>query len=233
MEAVEAGKELERVFVQDGINNDLIKNLKKLLGEKKIIYSKVPLQKLQRLTPKNHQGVVAFISSIDYYSLDQMIPSLFEEGKVPLLMMLDRITDVRNFGAIARSAECFGCHALIIPVTGNAPVNDDAVKTSAGALHRIAVCREKNLNETASFLRESGIQIIACTEKSQKSLSEADLKIPTAFILGSEEDGVSSSLMKTADQKVKIPMEGKISSLNVSVAAGIVLYECTRQREKT
>ncbi len=230
IEAIQSGKEIERIFIQQGLNNSLINELKILLKKNNIVYQAVPVEKLNRLTRNNHQGVVCFISEVNYYKIEDVVPQIFEEGKIPLLLILDRITDVRNFGAIARAAECAGVDAVVIPSKGAAQVNADAIKTSAGALHRIKVCRENNLKEVIEFLKQSGIQVVACTEKTESIIYAADFSIPVAIIMGSEEDGISGEYLKRCDAKVKIPMSGKISSLNVSVAAGIVLFEVMRQR---
>src|SRR5690606_2725841 len=177
-----------------------------------------------------HQGVIAIISPITYQKIENLIPVIYERGEVPLLLILDGITDVRNIGAIARTAECTGVHALIVPKRGSAEINPDAIKTSAGALYKIDVCRQDNLAETVKFLQESGIQVVACTEKAQDDLYQKDLAGPVAFVLGSEEHGVDSNLIRCADHLAKIPMVGTIASLNVSVSAGGVLYEALRQR---
>ena len=190
----------------------------------------MPLEKINRLTRKNHQGVFAFISPIDFHNIEDVIPTLFEEGKNPLILVLDRITDVRNFGAIARTAECAGVNAILIPEHNAAAINADAIKTSVGALHKITVCRTWNLKLSLQFLKDSGLQLIACTEKTQDDMYKLDYSPPTAIIVGSEEDGVSAEFLRMCDAKAKIPMIGKIASLNVSVATGVILYEAIRQR---
>lgn len=233
IEAIRSGKEPERIFIQQGLNNPLTNELKTLLSKNKIVYQLVPVEKINRLTRANHQGVVCFISEINYFKIEEIVPTIFEEGKVPLLLILDRITDVRNFGAIVRSAECAGVDAVIIPSRGAAQVNADAVKTSAGALHRVKICRENNLKETIDYLKQSGIAVIACTEKTDELIYSADFKLPTAIVLGSEDEGISPEYLKRCDNKVKIPMSGKIASLNVSVASGIILFEVLRQRMKS
>jgi 23S rRNA (guanosine2251-2'-O)-methyltransferase len=174
--------------------------------------------------------VAAVLPLIQYHLTEHILPEIFEEGRIPLLLVLDRITDVRNFGAICRSAECAGVNAVIIAEKGSAQVNADAVKTSAGALHRIVLCRERDLKSTLLFLKESGVRLISCTEKAEKNFYECDLTVPAAFILGSEENGVSPEYMKLCDARAKIPLSGEIKSLNVSVAAGIILFEAVRQR---
>jgi 23S rRNA (guanosine2251-2'-O)-methyltransferase len=193
----------------------------------------VPPEKLKRITDKNHQGVVAYLTEITYYNAGELLNGVFEKGRIPLVLVLDRITDVRNFGAIARGAECAGVDFIIIPSRGAAQINGDAIKTSAGALHRMKVCREDNLKTTLEFLRESGLQVIACHEKTDKLIYDADFTKPTAVIMGSEENGISNEYLKRSDLQVKIPMSGSIASLNVSVASGIVLYEAVKQRLAT
>ena len=230
IEAVEAGKTIDKLFIQKGLHNDLFAELWKLVRVKRINYKHVPLEKINRLTRKNHQGVFAFISPIDFHNIEDVIPKLYEEGKNPLVLVLDRITDVRNFGAIARTAECTGVDTILIPEQNAAAINADAIKTSAGALHKITVCRTWNLKLALQFLKDSGIQLIGCTEKTQDNMYKPDYSPPTAIIIGSEEDGVSPEFLKMCDAKVKIPMRGKIASLNVSVATGVILYEAIRQR---
>jgi len=230
IEAVEAGKTIDKLFIQKGLHNDLFAELWKLVREKRINYKHVPLEKINRLTRKNHQGVFAFISPIDFHNIEDVVPALYEQGKNPLILVLDRITDVRNFGAIARTAECAGVDAIIIPEQNAAAINADAIKTSAGALHKITVCRTWNLKLAIQFMKESGIQLVGCTEKTQDDMYKADYTTPTAIIIGSEEDGVSPEFLKMCDARAKIPMAGKIASLNVSVATGVILYEALRQR---
>ena len=230
IEAVKSGKTIDKLFIQKGLHNDLFAELWKLVRRKRINYKHVPLEKINRLTKKNHQGVFAFISPIDFYNIEDVTPTLYEEGKNPLILVLDRITDVRNFGAIARTAECAGVNAILIPEQNAAAINADAMKTSAGALHKITLCRTWNLKLALQFLKDSGIQLVACTEKTEETMYKADYTAPTAIIMGSEEDGVSQEFLKMSDIKVKIPMKGEIASLNVSVAAGIIIYEAIRQR---
>ena len=232
LEAIAAGKEIDKIFIQNALHGEHIGELKKMIAKYSIPFQYVPVEKLNRLTLKNHQGLVAYLSSITYYSVEDILPPIFEEGKTPLLLILDRITDVRNFGAIARNAECSGVNAIIIPSRGAAQINSDAMKTSAGALHKVPVCRVENLKTTIDFLKNSGLQIIACSEKAENYYYDLDLSLPTAIIMGSEEDGISSEYLKRADFKVKIPVLGEIASLNVSVASGIMLYEVIRQRRE-
>ena len=230
IEAVNAGKTIDKLFIQKGLHNDLFAELWKLVRLKRINYKHVPVEKINRLTRKNHQGVFAFISPIDFHNIEDVVPSLYEQGKNPLILVLDRITDVRNFGAIARTAECAGVDAVIIPEQNAAAINADAIKTSAGALHKITVCRTWNLRLAIQFMKESGIQLVGCTEKTQDIMYKADYMPPTAIIMGSEKDGVSPEFLKMCDARAKIPLVGKIASLNVSVATGVILYEALRQR---
>jgi 23S rRNA (guanosine2251-2'-O)-methyltransferase len=231
IEAIESGKTIDKLFIQKGLHNDLFAELWKLVRLKRINYKHVPLEKINRLTRKNHQGVFAFISPIDFHNIEDVVPALYEQGKNPLILVLDRITDVRNFGAIARTAECAGVDTILIPEQNAAAINADAIKTSAGALHNITVCRTWNLKLSLQFLKDSGIQLVACTEKTQDTMCKPDYTPPTAIIMGSEEDGVSPEFLKMCDSRAKIPMSGKIASLNVSVATGVILYEVIRQRD--
>jgi len=230
IEALEAGRDIEKILLQKGLSNELYHQLRKALQGNTVPLQFVPPEKLRKITDKNHQGVVAYLTEITYYSTEDLLSAVFEQAKTPLLLVLDRITDVRNFGAIARGAECAGVDFIIIPSRGAAQINGDAIKTSAGALHRIKVCREDNLKNTLEFLKESGLQIVACHEKTDHLIYDADFKQPTAVIMGSEENGISNEYLKRSDMQVKIPMAGKIASLNVSVASGIVLFEAVKQR---
>ncbi len=230
IESINAGKQIEKIFVLRGLKNELYDELNELVRLHKLSVSKVPVEKLNRLTRKNHQGVVAFVSPITYVPLHNVIANSYEDGKAPLVLILDRITDVRNFGAICRTAECTGVNAIVIPSKGGALINADAVKTSAGALNYLSICKEDNLNHTIKFLKESGFNVISCTEKAEKSIYEVDMDVPTAILMGSEEDGISNELINGSDEAVKIPIQGSIESLNVSVATAVVLYECVRQR---
>lgn len=230
IEAIDAGRMLNRVFVQNGLEGEIFKELRTKMKEQDIIFQMVPVQKLNRLTQNNHQGVVAYASPIEYQSLDAIITAVFERGETPLIFILDRVTDVRNMGSIARSAECHGVHAIVIPSRGNAGVTADAIKTSAGALNKIPVCREHHLKDAIFLCQQSGVKVVSCTEKTDNLLYDVDMKVPLAIIMGSEEDGVSKEYLKVSDDKVKIPMEGTIASLNVAVSAGIVMYEVNRQR---
>lgn len=232
IEAITAGREIEKVYIQSGLNNDLIKELITTAKSREVPYTFIPQQKLNRLSAKNHQGVICILSAVQYVPLENLIDKAYSEGRTPFFIILDRVTDVRNFGAIARTAECAGLDGIIVPEKGNAPVTADAIKTSAGALNHVAVCRVRDLTKTMTLLQENGIQVVACTEKAVKTLYETDLNMPTALVLGSEEDGVSDGLIRKADALAKIPMKGKVASLNVSVAAGIAIYEVVRQQQK-
>ena len=230
MEAVNAGKDIEKIFIQKGVNNSLVNELRQLLAKNNIPFQVVPDFKLNKLTKGNHQGVVCVLSSITYHKTEDIIPMIFERGEVPLFLMIDRVTDVRNVGAMARTAACAGVHAIIIPDQGSAQLNADAINTSAGALHNILVCRENNLKLTIEYLKGSGIKIVAATEKASQPYFTSDLKVPCCIIMGSEDSGISPEYLKRADEKVLIPMNNVVQSLNVSVAAGIILFEAYRQR---
>lgn len=230
MEAVRAGREIEKIFIQAGLNNDLIKELIVVAKEHDVPLSFTPQQKLNKLSTKNHQGVICLLSAVKYAVIEDLIDHAYANGKEPFFLILDRITDVRNFGAIVRTAECAGLTGVIIPDKGNAPLTADAMKTSAGALSYLPICRARDLKKAIQTLKENGIQILACTEKGSQALYEVDMKSPIALLLGSEEDGITPMLLREVDHLVKIPMYGSIGSLNVSVSAGIALYEVIRQK---
>ena len=230
-EALLAGRELDRVLVRRGSGSDALKQLLGELRKREIPVQQVPVEKLNRVTGKNHQGVIAWLSRISYSDITSVLPAVFESGEDPLILLLDGISDVRNFGAIARSAECAGVHGIVIPATGSAAINPDAIKTSAGALHRIPVCRSGDLLRTLRYLKDSGLRLFAASEKAEETMYRTDMTGPVGIILGSEGRGVSGALLKAADHRVSIPMKGEISSLNVSVAAGILLFEVVRQRD--
>jgi 23S rRNA (guanosine2251-2'-O)-methyltransferase len=231
IEAITSGKEVEKILVQQGLKGEVYGELRKLVAECEIPMQFVPVERLNRFQVGNHQGVVAFISPITYQPLEQIVQMVFEQGKVPLFLILDGITDVRNFGAIARTAECAGVDALIIPDRGSAQINADAVKTSAGALNKIPVCRIQHLRKTCQYLMDSGVELIACTEKGSRLYHDISYKEPLAIIIGGEETGISSDVLRMAGHLVRIPLQGDIASLNVSVAAGVILYEAVRQRQ--
>jgi len=232
IEAIRAGKQIEKIMIQSGLSNDLIKELINEAKAHKAPYTFVPQEKLKRMSAKNHQGVICLLSAVSYVSLDNVIHKAYSEGRDPFLLILDRITDVRNFGAIARTAECAGVDGIVIEDKGSAPVTSDAMKTSAGALNYLAVSREHDMRKTISLIRENGIKIFACTEKAKKNIHEADFSGPVALIMGSEENGISDQLLREADELVAIPMFGQIGSLNVSVASAIAVYEVVRARKK-
>ncbi len=230
MEAIKDGKDIDKVLIQKGLQGDLIKELWDLVKSHKVAYQVVPVQKINRVTKKNHQGVVAFMSPISFYNIGEVLMSVYEKGETPLFLLLDRISDVRNFGAIARTAECAGVHAIILPEKGSARINSDALKTSTGALNKIPVCREHNLKNTIQFLKDSGLKIVGCTEKTNETVYDVDYTDPCVVIMGSEEDGISGEYLKMCDNRALIPMKGKTESLNVSVACGVIIYEAVRQR---
>lgn len=230
IEAIESGKEIESLYIQRGIVGNLITELRNLVKKHNIGFQQVPIEKLNRITRKNHQGAIAVISPIIYQKIEDIIPLIYEKGEVPLVLILDGVTDVRNLGAIARTAECAGIHALILPKRGSAEINPDAIKTSAGALFKIPVCREDNLVKVCQYLQDSGLQITASSEKANDSLYRLDFRVPTAIIVGAEDTGISNDILRNADHLMRIPMYGEIASLNVSVSAGVVIYEAIRQR---
>lgn len=230
IEAIKKGKTIDKILIKKGLSNELFSELNELIKENSIVTQYVPVEKINRVTRKNHQGVLAFISPIEFDNIENLLPGIFEEGKTPLLLILDQITDVRNFGAITRSAECAGVHAVIIPEKGMARIGADAVKTSAGALHNIPICKVKNITDTVSFLQASGIYIVAATEKGKKLYTQADLTLPLGIVMGSEDTGISNQILRIADEQLQIPVLGKIESLNVSVSAALMIYEAVRQR---
>jgi 23S rRNA (guanosine2251-2'-O)-methyltransferase len=229
IEAIKAEREINKILIQKGMNKDLFTELKNALHGKDYQLQFVPVQKLDGLVDGNHQGVIAYVSPIEYKLIEPLVEELMEKGQKPLILVLDRITDVRNFGAIARTAECQGVDAILIPSKGSALVTADAVKTSAGALNRIPVCKTNSLKDSLFYLQQCGMRIVSCTEKSKIPLYEVNLRGAVAIVLGSEEDGITSDLLNLSDIKARIPMRGEIASLNVGVAAGMILYEKTRQ----
>jgi 23S rRNA (guanosine2251-2'-O)-methyltransferase len=230
MEALKSEKTLDKVFVQKGLRGELFQELEHLLRKKGVNVSYVPVEKLNKLTKKNHQGVVAQISPIEYHELDSLIMNVFESGETPLFLLLDQLSDVRNFGAIIRTAECTGVHGIIIQKKGGAPVNGDTVKTSAGAIFKIPICKVDHIKDAMFHLQASGIKVIAATEKTSCLMYDTSFKEPCAIIMGSEGKGISPSILKLVDASVKLPLLGEIASLNVSVACGALLYEVVRQR---
>lgn len=230
IEALESGKEINKILIQRGAANDSISAIVKLARDLNVPVQRVPPEKLVRVTRKNHQGVIAFLSPVIYDNLETVVPTLYEGGQQPLVVVLDRITDVRNLGAICRSAECLGAQVIVIPEQGGAALNADAVKTSAGAIFNLKVCRVKNLYTSIQFLKNSGLKIVACTEKASETIYETDLSGPCCVVMGAEDTGIHDDLLKITDVKVSIPMAGQTASLNVSVSAGIVLSEILKQR---
>jgi 23S rRNA (guanosine2251-2'-O)-methyltransferase len=230
IDAVKKGKEFDKIFMEKGVNTGLAMDLRTLLKEHNIMFKAVPVEKLNRLTSKDHQGVFAFVSPVNFYPLGEVLMRTYEEGKSPLLLMLDRVTDVRNFGAIARTAEACGVNAIILPKVGGAQLNLDAMKTSTGALMHIPLCREQNLAHSIKYLKKSGLNVVACSEKSESSIYDSTFIDPVVIVMGSEEDGISDEILELSDIKTSIPMFGKTKSLNVSVASAVILYEAIRQR---
>ena len=230
IEAVQAGKDVDRVLVKRELQGELFQELQDVLVMHEIPMQKVPLERIDRVTRKNHQGVIAFMSAVTYQRIEDIVPLLFEEGKNPFIVILDGITDVRNFGAIARTCEVAGVDAIVIPARGSVRVSADAIKTSAGALHTIPVCRELNMRDAVQFLRNSGIKVVAATEKAAENYTSSTLVDPVAILMGAEDVGIAPELLKICDQLVRLPVFGNIQSLNVSVAAGVMLYEVIRQR---
>ncbi|EIJ39835.1 rRNA methylase, putative, group 3 [Galbibacter orientalis DSM 19592] len=230
IEAVQAGKTIDKVFIQKGLKGSLFQELDTLLRKEQINTSYVPVEKLNRLTKNNHQGVVANISPIEFHVIETLISNVLESEAKPLFLLLDQLSDVRNFGAIIRTAECTGVSGIIIQKKGAAPVTADTVKTSAGAAFKVPICKVDHIKDAVFHMQASGIQVVAATEKTENTLYDADFTLPTAIIMGSEDVGISPSILKVVDQKAKLPLLGEIQSLNVSVACGAFLYEVVRQR---
>ena len=230
IEAIQSGKEIDKVFIQKEISGELMKDLMKVMKRNNINFSYVPVEKLNRLTPANHQGAVASISPISFYDLETLVETVMENGKTPLFLILDQISDARNFGAIIRTAECTGVNGIIIQKAGSAPVNGDTVKTSAGAVFNIPICKVEHIKDAIFLLQASGVKTVAATEKTDEKIYDIDLRVPVAIVMGSEDRGVNPSVLKIIDEKAKLPMFGTIGSLNVSVACGAFLYEAVRQR---
>lgn len=230
IEAVNAGETIDKVFLQKGLKGDLFSELEALLRQHSINVSYVPVEKLNRLTKGNHQGVVAQISPIEFHDLENLVASVIESGKTPLFLLLDQLSDVRNFGAIIRTAECTGVDGIIIQKKGGAPVNGDTIKTSAGAVFKVPICKVDHIKDAVFFMQASGIKVIAATEKTEDTLFDTSFTEPCAIIMGSEDRGINPSILKVVDAKAKLPLLGEIESLNVSVACGAFLYEAVRQR---
>lgn len=230
IEAIEAGKGIDKIIVKRELQGDLFRELTAALESHDIPVQRVPVERIDRYTRKNHQGVIAFLSAVTYEKIEDIIPFLYEQGKSPFILVLDGLTDVRNFGAIARTCEVAGVDAIVIPARGSVTVNADAVKTSAGALMKIPVCKENSLTEAIHFLKNSGVKVVAATERAAQSYTEVDYTGPIAIVMGAEDVGVSNDNLRICDELVKIPQFGTIGSLNVSVAAGVLIYESIRQK---
>lgn len=230
IETIEAGKQIDKVLIKKDLNGELAQELFYKIKEYGVLVQRVPIEKLNRITKKNHQGVIAILSPISYYSLEQIVPQLYEEGSLPFIILLDGITDTRNFGAIARTAECAGVDTIVIPERNSVSVNGDAVKTSAGALLHLPICREQNIVSAVKFLKDNGYMIVGASEKGEMQYVEPDYTLPVAIVMGAEDKGISPEVLRLCDKLVAIPLVGNIGSLNVSVAAGVMMYEVVRQR---
>ena len=230
IEAIEAGRDIDKIFVSKELHSDVARELLDKAREMHVLVQRVPPEKIQRITRKQTQGVLAILSAVTYHRLDHLVPELYEAGLMPFVLILDGITDVRNFGAIARTAECAGVDAIVIPQHGSVSVGGDAVKTSAGALLHIPVCRERSVRGAVQFLKDNGYRVVAVSEKADINYTEANFADPVALVMGAEDVGISPDVYELCDLRVGIPMFGKIGSLNVSVAAGVLMYEVVRQR---
>lgn len=230
IEALEAGKDIDKILIRRDLIGELSKELLTKAREYDMPVQRVPVEKLNRITMKNHQGAIAILSPVSYQKLENLVPLFYEEGKVPLVLVLDGITDTRNFGAIGRTADCAAVNAIVIPERNSVSVTPDAVKTSAGGLFYVPVCREKSTLEAVRFLRANGYKIIGATEKGARDYTLSDYTVPVAIVMGNEETGISDDVLRQCDDLAAIPILGNIGSLNVSVAAGIMLYEAVRQR---
>lgn len=230
IEAIESGKQVDKVLMKKDLDGELARELLSVTREYNVPVQRVPVERINKVTRKNHQGVIAFMAAVDYYHVDDIVPALYDEGINPLVVVLDGVTDVRNFGAIARTCECAGVNCIVIPERNSVSVNADAVKTSAGALNYLPVCRERNLVKTVQYLRDSGFKVMGASEKTDLNYTKADFTGPVAIVLGAEDTGISTDVLKLCDTLVAIPEFGQINSLNVSVAGGIMIYEVVRQR---
>ncbi|WP_088323530.1 23S rRNA (guanosine(2251)-2'-O)-methyltransferase RlmB [Polaribacter tangerinus] len=234
IEAIESGSTINKIYLQKGLRGELFYKLDKLIKEKKLTTSMVPVEKLNRLSKNsNHQGAVAQISPVEFVDLEILIENTLQKSDSPLFLLLDQISDVRNFGAIIRTAECTGVNGIIIQKNGSAPVNAETIKTSAGAAFKVPICKVDHIKDAVFMLQASEIKTVAATEKTEDSIFDINFKQPTAIIMGSEHRGVNPSILKMVDSKAKLPLLGEIASLNVSVACGAFLYETVRQRTKT
>jgi 23S rRNA (guanosine2251-2'-O)-methyltransferase len=230
LEGLKSGKNFDKLLILNSLRTTQAKEIISIARESGISVNKVPQQKLDRVTRKNHQGIIGFIAPIEFQSIEDIIPEVFAQGKAPFVLILDRISDVRNFGAIVRTAECAGVDAIIIPKKGAAQINGETIKTSTGSIFNIPICKVSGLDSIIPFLKESGIHLVACTEKAEINYTEINYSIPIGIILGSEESGIAISNITKSDSTVKLPLVGKTKSLNVSVAGGIIMYEVIRQR---
>ena len=231
LEAISAGKDIDKLMIQRGLGGDLMKELHQTIREQNIPAQYLPAEKFRKWSSKNHQGAIAILSEITYQDIENLLPGIYETGEDPYLLVLDQVSDVRNFGAIARTAECAGVHAIIVPEKGSAAINADAIKASAGALLKIPICRTKSLVNAIKLLQDNGLQIVAATEKSTETYNSIDYNRPCAIVMGSEDTGISSQILRIADHLIGIPLKGTIESLNVSVATGIILFEGLRQKQ--
>ena len=232
IEAIESGKSLSKVYLQKGLKGNLFKELETLLKKEKVAISNVPVEKLNRLSKNNnHQGAVAQISPVKFYDLEELIEKTIDDKKVPFFLVLDQLSDVRNFGAIIRTAECCGVNGIIIQKNGSAPVNAETIKTSAGAAFKLPICKVDHIKDAIFLLNASGIKTVAATEKTNDSIYDVDFKQPISIIMGSEDRGINPSVLKMVDYNATLPLKGEIESLNVSVACGVFLYEAIRQRD--
>lgn len=230
MEAITSGKAIDKVLIRKGLKGELFQELFSMIRKREVPFQHVPSEKLERITKKNHQGVIAFLSPVEFYRIEEVLPGIFERGQMPFLMVLDGLTDVRNFGAILRTAECAGVNGVVIPSRSFARISEDTAKTSAGALYRIPLCRTHDLGESVDYIQKSGLQAVGVTEKTDHLYYDLDFIRPTALVMGAEDKGISPALLNKLDHRAKIPLAGDIESLNVSVAAGVVIYEVVRQR---
>ncbi len=230
IEAIESGKSIDKVLVRKDLSGELAHELLAKVKEYGVLMQRVPQERLNRITMKNHQGVIAMVSPVTYHKLENLLPSLYEEGRTPFIVLLDGLTDTRNFGAIGRTCDCAGVDGIVIPERNSVSVTPDAVKTSAGGLFYVPVCRERDIISAVRFLKESGVKVVAASEKGAQDYTELDMTVPVAIVMGSEDVGISQEVLRLCDEIATIPMLGNIGSLNVSVAAGVLIYDVVRQR---
>lgn len=233
IEAINANEPIDKIFIQRGLKSDLFRELETTIRKNQINVSYVPIEKLNRLTKNNHQGVVANISPITFHELETLVENVMENKKAPLFLLLDQLSDVRNFGAIIRTAECTGVDGIIIQKKGAAPVTADTVKTSAGAAFKVPIAKVDHIKDAVFYLQASGIQVISATEKTDNTIYDISFTVPCAIVMGSEDRGISPSILKVSDHIAKLPLLGEIESLNVSVACAVFLYEAVRQRHNS